>query len=162
MNNTSARPADNMERIMQTYGNMLFRLCLITLGNASDAEDAVQEILIKYLQKAPAFEDAEHEKAWLIRVATNQCRDMLRFRSRHPVINIEEINEFTGEKSDNGIMEALMTLPDKFRTVLLLHYVEEYSVQEIARVIGKTASAVKMRLQKGRKLLREAYQKECQ
>lgn len=162
MNNTSARPADNMERIMQTYGNMLFRVCLITLGNANDAEDAVQEILIKYLQKAPAFEDAEHEKAWLIRVATNQCRDMLRFRSRHPVINIEEINEFTGEKSDSGIMEALMTLPDKFRTVLLLHYVEEYSVREIARIIGKTASAIKMRLQKGRKLLREAYQKECQ
>lgn len=162
MNNTSARSADNMERIMQTYGNMLFRLCLITLGNASDAEDAVQEILIKYLKRAPAFEDAEHEKAWLIRVATNQCRDMLRFRSRHPVINIEEINEFTGEKSDSGIMEALMELPEKFRTVLLLHYVEEYSVQEIARIIGKTASAVKMRLQKGRKLLREAYQKECQ
>ena len=162
MNNTSARSADNMERIMQTYGNMLFRLCLITLGNASDAEDAVQEILIKYLKKAPAFEDAEHEKAWLIRVATNQCRDMLRFRSRHSVINIEEINEFTGEKSDSGIMEALMTLPDKFRTVLLLHYVEQYSVREIARMIGKTASAVKMRLQKGRKLLREAYQKECQ
>lgn len=162
MNNTSARPADNMERIMQTYGNMLFRLCLITLGNANDAEDAVQEILIKYLQKAPAFEDAEHEKAWLIRVATNQCRDMLRFRSRHPVINIEEINEFTGEKSDSGIMEALMTLPDKFRTVLLLHYVEEYSVREIASIIGKTASAIKMRLQKGRKLLQEAYQKECQ
>lgn len=162
MNNTSARPADNMERIMQTYGNMLFRVCLITLGNASDAEDAVQEILIKYLKKAPAFEDAEHEKAWLIRVATNQCRDMLRFRSRHPVINIEEINEFTGEKSDSGIMEALMTLPDKFRTVLLLHYVEEYSVREIASIIGKTASAIKMRLQKGRKLLREAYQKECQ
>lgn len=162
MNNTSARPADNMERIMQTYGNMLFRVCLITLGNASDAEDAVQEILIKYLQKAPVFEDAEHEKAWLIRVATNQCRDMLRFRSRHPVINIEEINEFTGETSDSGVLDALMTLPDKFRTVLLLHYVEQYSVREIARIIGKTASAVKMRLQKGRKLLREAYQKECQ
>lgn len=162
MNNTSARPADNMERIMQTYGNMLFRVCLITLGNASDAEDAVQEILIKYLKKAPAFEDAEHEKAWLIRVATNQCRDMLRFRSRHPVINIEEINEFTGETSDSGVLDALMTLPDKFRTVLLLHYVEEYSVREIARIIGKTASAIKMRLQKGRKLLREAYQKECQ
>lgn len=120
----------------------------------------MQETLIKYLQKAPVFEDAEHEKAWLIRVATNQCRDMLRFRSRHPVINIEEINDFTGEKSDSGIMEALMTLPDKFRTVLVLHYVEEYSIQEIAHIIGKSASAVKMRLQKGRRLLREAYGKE--
>ena len=67
MKNTSTRSADGIESIMHTYGNMLFRLCLITLGNASDAEDAVQETLIKYLQKAPKFENAEHEKAWLTR-----------------------------------------------------------------------------------------------
>lgn len=160
MSNISARPADNMERIMGTYGNLLFRLCLITLGNANDAEDAVQETFIKYLQKAPAFRDAEHEKAWLLTVATNQCRDMLRFRNRHFMINIEEINEFTGEQSHSGILEALMTLPEKFRMVLVLYYVEEYGMEEIAHIIGKSISAVKMRLQKGRRLLREAYQKE--
>ena len=78
MKNTSARPADGIEAVMNTYGNMLFRLCLLTLGNAADAEDAVQDTLIKYLQKAPVFESADHEKAWLITVATNRCRDMLR------------------------------------------------------------------------------------
>lgn len=139
---------------------MLFRLCLITLGNASDAEDAVQETFIKYLQKAPEFENAEHEKAWLITVATNKCKDMLRFKNRHPVVNIEEIKELTKDASDNGILDALMTLPDKFRTVLILYYVEQYPMEEIARMIGKTTSAVKMRLQKGRRLLREAYRKE--
>lgn len=160
MKNTSVRPADSIERIVQTYGNMLFRLCLITLGNASDAEDAVQETFIKYLQKAPEFENAEHEKAWLITVATNKCKDMLRFKNRHPVVNIEEIKELTKDASDNGILDALMTLPDKFRTVLILYYVEQYPMEEIARMIGKTTSAVKMRLQKGRRLLREAYRKE--
>ena len=160
MRNTSARPADSIEAIMHTYGNMLFRLCLVTLGNASDAEDAVQETLIKYLQKAPEFEDAEHEKAWLITVATNKCKDMLRFKSRHPVVDIDEIKEYTKDASDSGILDALMTLPDKFRVVLVLYYVEEYSIEQIARVIGKTTSAVKMRLQKGRRLLREAYRKE--
>ncbi len=160
MKNTSARPADRMEAIMNTYGNMLFRLCLITLGNASDAEDAVQETFIKYLQKAPEFENTEHEKAWLITVATNKCRDILRFKSRHPMINIDEIHEFTKDSSDCGILDALMTLPDKFRTVLILYYVEEYSIEDIARTIGRTTSAVKMRLQKGRNLLREAYRKE--
>ena len=160
MKNTSARPADGMETMMQTYGNMLFRLCLITLGNASDAEDAVQETFIKYLQKAPVFQSAEHQKAWLITVATNQCRDVLRFRNRHPVVDVEEIKEFAGEASDSGILDVLMTLPDKFRTVLVLYYVEEYRIEEIARIIGKTSSAVKMRLQKGRRLLREAYEKE--
>lgn len=161
MKNILAGPANRLETIMHTYGNMLFRLCLITLGNASDAEDAVQETLIKYLQKAPTFENSEHEKAWLITVATNKCKDMLRFQNRHPVVNIDEINEFTKTSSNSGILDALMTLPDKFRTVLVLYYVEEYSIAEIARMIGKTTSAVKMRLQKGRRLLREAYRKEC-
>lgn len=160
MKNTSARPADGMETMMQTYGNMLFRLCLITLGNASDAEDAVQETFIKYLQKAPVFQSEEHEKAWLITVATNQCRDVLRFRNRHPVVDVEEIKEFAGDVSDSGILDVLMTLPDKFRTVLVLYYVEEYRIEEIAKIIGRTNSAVKMRLQKGRRLLREAYEKE--
>ncbi len=160
MNNTSARPADEIERVMLTYGNMLFRLCLITLGNASDAEDAVQETLIRYMQKAPEFKEAEHEKAWLLKVAANTCKDILRFRSRHQMIDIEEIKEFTKDTSDSGILDALMTLPDKFRVVLVLYYVEEYSIEEIAGVIGRTTSAVKMRLQKGRRLLEETYRKE--
>ena len=160
MKHTSVRPADDIEVIMQMYGNKLFRLCLITLGNAEDAEDAVQETLIKYLQKAPKFADEEHKKAWLLKVAANQCRDTLRFRKRHPVIAMEEIYEFTKEKTDSGIIDALMTLPEKYRMVLLLYYVEEYSVERIAKIIGRTGSAVKMRLQKGRRLLSEIYRKE--
>jgi len=161
MKNTSVRPTDRMEIIIQTYGNMLFRLCLITLGNASDAEDAVQETFIKYLQKAPVFDSDEHEKAWLITVSTNKCRDILRFRNRHPVVDVEEIKELAKESSDSGILDVLMTLPNQFRVVLVLYYVEGYGTADIAKLIGKTTSAVKMRLQKGRKMLREAYEKEC-
>ena len=160
MKNHSARPAENIETIMDTYGNMLFRLCLITLGNASDAEDVVQETMIKYLQKAPTFKNAEHEKAWFITVATNKCRDILRFKTRHPIINIEELHALTDAESNSEILDALMTLPDKYRIVLILYYVEEYNINDIAKIIGRTSSAVKMRLQKGRKLLAETYQKE--
>ena len=160
MKHTSVRPADGIEKMVDTYGNMLFRLCLITLGNASDAEDAVQETFIRYLQKASAFESAEHEKAWLITVAANKCKDLLRFRRRHRVVNLEEISEYTQETADYGIIEALLTVPDQFRVALVLHYVEGYKVEEIAKMIGKTSSAVKMRLQKGRRLLREALEKE--
>lgn len=160
MKNISARPADSIEKMVHTYGNTLFRICLITLGNASDAEDAVQETFLKYLQKAPEFENSEHEKAWLITVATNKCKDILRFKSRHQTVDMDEIKESAKEESDSGILDALMTLPDKFRIVLVLHYVEGYGVKEIARMTGKTTSAVKMRLQKGRSLLREVYGKE--
>jgi len=161
MQDTSVRPADRMEEIMKLYGNMLFRLCLITLGNEADAEDVVQETMIKFMQKAPVFESAEHEKAWLITVATNKCRDILRFRTRHPIVDIEDFQGYIREMPDSGIMEALMTIPEKFRIVLLLYYVEEYSMADIAKIIGRTSSAVKMRLQKGRSLLKEAYGKEC-
>lgn len=160
MKDRLVRPADQIERIMDTYGNMLFRLCLLTLGNTSDAEDALQETLIRYFQKAPIFENSEHEKAWLIKVATNKCKDMLRFHKRHSCVNIEEVNEYTQEITSYGILDALMEIPEKFRTVLLLYYIEEYSIREIAQIIGKTSSAVKMRLQKGRRLLRETYGKE--
>ena len=115
--------------------------------------------MIKYLQKKPNFTNSEHEKAWLITVASNKCRDILRFKKRHPIIDISEINECTNDTSDSGILEALMTLPEKYRVVLMLYYVEEYNIDMIAQVIGKTASAVKMRLQKGRRLLEEAYRK---
>ena len=160
MKNTSDRPAESIENIVDLYGNMLFRLCLLTLGNGADAEDVVQETMIKYLQKAPVFENAEHEKAWLISVATNKCRDILRFRSKHPVVEDLDLGEHTSQAEDSGIMDALMTLPEKYRMVLILYYVEEYGVKDIAKIIGKTTSAVKMRLQKGRKLLKEAYGKE--
>ena len=73
---------------------------------------------------------------------------------------MEEINAFTKESSDSGILDALMTLPEKYRTVLVLYYVEEYDTKTIAKMIGRTPSAVKMRLQKGRRLLAEAYEKE--
>lgn len=160
MEKSLARPAGDVERVVHTYGNMLFRLCLITLGSASDAEDVIQETMITYLQKKPGFKDAEHEKAWLITVASNKCKDLLRFRARHPMIDLEQIQEFAAEDSDSGILEALMTLPEKFRIVLILYYVEEYRIEEIAKVIGKTPSAVKMRLKKGRSMLEKVYRKE--
>ena len=160
MKNSSAWPADGIENIVRTYGNTLYRLCFVMLGNESDAEDAVQESFIKYLQKAPLFENSEHEKAWLITVATNQCKDILRFRKRHPQTDLENLRETPQLSSDSGILEALMTLPEKFRFVLTLYYVEEYRIEDIAKIIGRTTSAVKMRLQNGRRLLEETFRKE--
>ncbi len=159
MEHTSARPADYMEQMLGCYGNMLYRLCLVTLGNESDAEDAVQETFMKLLQKAPEFVNQDHEKAWLITVASNKCKDILRFRTRHPLWEPEKEMVSEKKEEDSGILDALMTLPETFRTVLVLYYVEECSIETIAKVIGRTSSAVKMRLQKGRKLLAEAYRK---
>ena len=160
MQHESAPTTARLETVMQRYANTLFRISFVMLRNESDAEDVVQETMMKYLQKAPTFKDAEHEKAWFIKVATNRCRDMLRFRSRHPHIDIDSLGERSIETPYSGILEALMTLPETYKIVLLLYYVEEYRIERIAQIIGRTPSAVKMRLQKGRKLLEETYKKE--
>lgn len=160
MNNTPSPPADDIETIINRYGDMLYRICILMLKNESDAQDVVQETIIKFYQKSPAFADCEHEKAWLIRVATNGCRDLLRFRLRHPQLAEEQLDCLSCERVDSGILDALLEVPEKYRLVLTLYYVEDYGIRDIADMICRTPSAVKMRLQKGRRLLEKIYREE--
>ncbi len=147
-------------KALEMYGNMLYRLCFVMLRNNADAQDAVQDTLFKYLTKAPDFENAEHEKAWLITVASNQCRNIQRQRMRVVPMDPGEIHAQLPDREDNCILKALMLVPEKYRIVLTLHYVEGYKVKEIAHITGKSSSAVKMRLAKGRRLLEDIYRKE--
>ena len=164
MQTSSVRPTDVLEDILEQYGSKLFRYALMMLGDSSEAEDVVQDTLLTYWQKAPIFKNKDHEKAWLLTVTANRCRDLLRRRLRRGETSLESIAEaadFAAETiEDSGILEALMCLPEKYKKVLYLYYVEEYRVEDISGIIGKTASAVKMRLKKGRQLLKEEYRKE--
>ena len=153
-------PSDKTEEKLEMYADMLFRICFVMLKNENDAEDAVQNTFLKYINKAPEFESPEHEKAWLIKVASNECRDMKRVSLRHTHTDITKIQTSVTDPESCGILEALMDISEKFRIVLILHYVEGLGVSAIADIIGKSQSAVKMRLQKGRRLLEEKYRKE--
>ena len=156
MNDT--QPLNDAERVLYAYGDMLYRLGRSMLKNPPDAEDAVQETMLSYIRKAPAFKTGEHERAWLIRVCANKCRDELRRRKHRP--SMPETDAQDASVSDTGIMDVLRTLPERFRTVMLLHYSEGYSANEIGKIIRRTPSAVKMRLKKGRELLEDAYRRE--
>ena len=104
MENKTAQLVNGVEEIMDIYGNMLFRMCLIRLGNANDAEDAVQETMIKYVQKNPYFKDAEHQKAWLIRVASNKCKAIIKLSTdklEHGAYKLV-VNQFIGSKKADG------------------------------------------------------------
>lgn len=151
---------DDITLTVNKYGDMLYRICILMLKNHADAEDAVQEAFIKYMQKAPAFKSDEHKKAWLITVSANKCRDMLRRRVHIADESEEILKNIAVDEECSGILETLFELPEKFRIVMTLHYVEGYKVEEIAKIIGKSSSAVKMRLQKGRTLLKDLYKKE--
>ena len=151
---------DCVREAVEEYGDMLYRICLVMLRNTADAEDAVQDTFIRFMQKAPVFQGEEHEKAWLIKVASNVCKDMLRQRDKVTELDEATMNTIADSEDDTHILEALMQIPENFRIVLTLHYIEGYKVDEIAQMIKKSSSAVKMRLSKGRKLLEDKYRKE--
>ncbi len=145
--------------LVNTYGDMIYRICLVSLKNHADAEDATQEIFLKYLTRAPAFSSPDHEKAWLITVTVNQCRNMLRSQKLIPT-DPELLHPPDDPAENHAVLDALLKIPEKFRTVLMLYYIYGYKINEIAKMIGTSASAVKMRLSKGRKLLADLYRKE--
>lgn len=151
--------SDRIRAALDKYGDMLLRNCVIMLRNQADAEDAVEDTFISYMQKAPQFTDSEHEKAWLIRVAANKCRDLLRYQKRHAAESDEVLQNYSIDSESTGILEALMELPEKYRLVLTLHYIDGYKVGEIADIADISSSAVKMRLARGRRLLEEKYRK---
>ena len=148
-------------RAVNEYGNSLYRLCSVITGNREDASDAVQECFLKYVEKAPEFNDAEHEKAWLIRVASNICKDILRKRKHHSFVSLDEIRNLGTSEDNAQILGVLVSLEEKYRIVIHLYYVEGYKAGEIASMLGITEAAVKKRLQRGRDALREIYEKEA-
>lgn len=142
------------------YSDILYKICIVILCNEQDAQDAIQDTFCRYLEKKPEFRDEEHEKAWLIKVATNICRDMIRFRIRHPKVSIDEVENTLAAPEQREILKELLELPVKQKTVIYLHYVEGYQIKEIANILGITESAVKVRLLRGRKQMRDAVSME--
>lgn len=149
------------ERVINEYGDSIYRLCSVMLKNTFDAQDAVQECFLKYITKAPNFNDSEHEKAWLIKVAANICKDMMRKRRRLSPVSPDEIRNL-GKSEDNAqILGLLVLLEEKYRIIIHLHYVEGYKTSELSAMLGISEAAVKKRLQRGREALREIYEKEA-
>ena len=156
--------ADACETAYRKYGALLYRLCYSFLLSGADAEDAVQDVFYKFMVKAPNFRDDDHERAWFLHVASNLCRDMLRRRGVRRAENWDDLQNTTAEpiaeERENRTLRLIFSLPDKYRQVFVLHYLESFSVTEIARIEGITESAVKMRLTRGRDMLRELLTKE--
>ncbi len=149
------------ERALEEYGNSIYRLCSVMTGNREDAQDAVQDCFLRYITKAPDFNSSDHEKAWLIRVATNICHDILRSRKRISFVSLDEIRNLGTSEDNAQILGLLMSLEEKYRIVMHLHYVEGYKAEEISSLLGISSAAVKKRLQRGRDALREIYEKEA-
>lgn len=142
--------------LVEEYGDMLYRICFLRLHSAFDAEDAVQETFLRYIKKQPDFDEAEHLKAWLCRVAINICHDTARKRKIRSYIPLDEMAETAAEDPESTeIIRSLSLLPEKYGNVLFLYYAEGYDVKTVAKIVGCSESAVKMRLARGRERLRK-------
>lgn len=148
-----------LESAVDRYSAMLYCHCYMLLGQEQDAQDAVQETFLRYWRKSPDFVSKEHEKAWLLRVSTNLCKNVHRSRSRHPQVPLDHLPEQAAPET-SSLPEALRMLPDMYKSVLMLHYIHGYKVREIAAMEHLTQSTVKMRLRKGRQLLEKLYKEE--
>ena len=148
---------NDVEAVYDMYADMRYRLALSYLRNTEDAQDAVHDVFIKYTASPKIFKDEEHKKAWLIRVTVNRCTDMLRQRKIRGYVPLDEISETESkaEESDSDVLKCLDKIPLKNRAAVILHYLEGYSVEETAEILKITASAVKMRLKRGREALYE-------
>ena len=152
--NLPAYTSPPCEDLYEKYGKLLFRISYAILCSREDAEDAVQEVFYKYLVKQPIFRDADHEQAWFLRVASNQSKDILRRRKIRTTLTLEEIEEYEIAPEQATILQDLFSLPETYKMVMILHYLEDLSVQDIARSQGLSVSAVKMRLARGREMLK--------
>lgn len=147
-----------IQYILDTYSRTIIRLCYTYVRNIFDAEDIAQDVMVALLKRGKGFESPEHEKAWLLRTAINKCKNHLRsgWITRTVKLNDadpSETDDLTETQSE--VLEAVLSLPEKYRTVIHLFYYDGYSIKEISQIVGKKAATVGTLLARGRALLKE-------
>ena len=146
------RAQEEMKRVVEEYSSALLRAAYSLLKNREDAEDAVQEAFLRYMERAPEFASREHEKAWLLRVTVNIGKNHLASAwSRKRAELHEDIPAL--EPEERELLELVLTLPAKYRAVIHLYYYEGYSLPEISQILRSPLSTVTTRLSRARKRL---------
>ena len=154
---------NRLEETVRKYENTLYRSALAILGDAHEAQDAVQDTFVKYLEKAPAFDGLEHEKAWLIRTTLHRACDMARSASRRD-LPLEDAEVLPGRElpEPSPILSAVQALPAKYSAVIHLYYYEGYSIKEISKLLQIPVPTVGTRLSRGRERLRQILKEDVE
>lgn len=150
---------DEMELLYDKYKNSVYRLAFSYCKNTADAEDITQETFIKRFTADIKFSDDKSEKAWLMKVASNKCKDLFKsitYKYFYYSVSLEEANLTYESSEENAVYHAVMELPPKYRIVIHLYYYEGYSVAEIGKILGKSDTAIQTRLYRARNLLKKS------
>ncbi len=149
--------AEQVEYLVRTYSNLIARISYTWFSNTADVQDISQTVFLKLLTSRTTFETADIERAWIIRMTLNACKDLKKSFWRRQVGSFEDAPEIAvamPELEDHPVLAAVQALPLKYRNAIYLHYYEGYQVQEIAELTGETPNAVSAHLSRGRKKLR--------
>nr|WP_294467482.1 RNA polymerase sigma factor [uncultured Sellimonas sp.] len=146
-----------VNRAIERYSDMVKRICLIHLQNRADTEDIFQTVFLKYVLRSTPFENEEHEKAWLIRVTVNACRDLRRSFFKSRTVSLDALLDVPApmQQDHREVLEAVLSLPAKYKDAVYLHYYEGYTAEEIGEILGKKTNTVYTLLTRARALLKE-------
>ena len=151
------RSEQEANRAIQRYADTVRRICMVHLKNEADTEDIFQTVFLKYVLSSVSFESDEHEKAWFIRVTINACKDLLKSFFRSRTVPLDELLEQPAAipPDNREVLEAVLSLPQRYRDVVYLHYFEDYTAPEISRILGKNVNTIYTLLTRSKRLLRE-------
>ncbi|MCI9347975.1 MAG: sigma-70 family RNA polymerase sigma factor [Oscillibacter sp.] len=147
---------EQAERLANAYADMILRLSYTYLKNTYDAQDICQTVFVKLLSEPREFESAEHERAYVLRMTSNACKDLLKSSWRKRTCGLDTVLEVPApEAEEGGVLAAVNELPDNYRTVIYLHYYEGYQASEIGKILGVPTATIHTRLARGRARLKE-------
>lgn len=151
-----------VQKLIEQYQNNLYAAAFNICQNQMDAEDVVQETFVQYYTTKKEFENEQHIRAWLLRIAINKAKNCCRTFWKKNKCTLEDYMETLpfSDTQSRSLFEEVMKLPDKYRIVIHLFYYEDYTVREIAEILKLSESNVKVRLSRGRTLLRETLKEE--
>jgi RNA polymerase sigma factor (sigma-70 family) len=154
MLNISQRTGDYFSEVVDKHGGTIIKICRLYLKNSADAEDVFQSVFLKLIEKQPEFHDDEHEKAWLIRVAINKCKDHLKSYWWKNIISIEDYDGAREMDEYSEVFQAVAKLSSKYKILIYMYYYEGYSTVEIAKMLNINEATIRTRLKRAREQLK--------
>lgn len=152
---------EQAERLANTYADAILRLSYTYLKNTHDAQDICQTVFVKLLMEPREFKSPEHERAYILRMAANACKDLLKSHWHKTTVTLDAAAAVPAPQPEAGsLLEAVGRLPPPYRVVIYLYYYEGYSAKEIARLLGANPATVSTRLRRGRAQLKTLLEQE--
>lgn len=154
-----ALTTEEVASLYRQYSGMVYQISLMLLKNVPDAEDAVQTVFRRVMERSEAFQSPEHEKAWLITTARNECRNQLRHWWRRKRADGAELDKLSWEQPEDGeLWELVLSLPEHERMAVYLCYYQGYAAGEAAEIMGKNPSTVRSWLFRARRRLKDLWE----